>query len=112
MFKNLFAVSLVVFSISTYAVDCSGKVTQLGFDVNWSNPQITLSLEGGPYDIRLCGLTAKFNNIEPSVCKILHSELLAAKLAGRTVTFRFGGYDNCSQIPGWEATPITWHTFN
>ncbi len=103
---------LALLSNTVYAVDCSGNVTMLGFDSNWANPQLTISLSGGLAAVKICGLNAELNGVKAETCKIIHAELLAAKIAGRSVTFRFPDYADCKVIPGWQLAKIGWHTFN
>ena len=114
--KNVLLVfTLALLSVNAKAVDCTGKITSLGYDANWANPTIVISLEGGPSHVRICGLTEDYNGVNKDVCKIIHSELLAAKLADRTVSFRFTEFPdhtNCATIPSWQASKIGWHTFN
>ena len=114
MSKSLASTIFFYFLLSTpvSAIDCKGKVTLIGYDMNWANPAITISLEGGPSAVRICGLTASYNGISPTVCKVIHSELLTAKVAEREVLFRFPDYNTCTEIPSWTAAKVGWHTFN
>ena len=105
------ALLLCLLSSTASAVDCKGKVTLLGYDSEWTNPTLVISLEGGPSAVRICGLTAPYNGIHQDVCKIIHAELLTAKVASREVMFRFPDFTSCTGIPSWKAARIGWHTF-
>jgi hypothetical protein len=95
-------VGLLAATESYGAVDCTGTITNLSLQMDGGGI-VTLGLSSGPSYSYICSTVADYNGVPAGLCRTMYATLVAAKLAGKRVMFRFYSHATCAAVPNWAA---------
>lgn len=99
MYKLMLIILLGGISFSSIAdTHCIGKVEGLGMG---KGGILYVSGPGGLPATYLCSVHSKSNNVETEACKVIYSQLLAAKAQNETVNITFNPATPCTSAKSW-----------
>jgi hypothetical protein len=99
----LITAALVLPSLSSATVSCTGPVAYLGTDSNG----LVYTATGTAINAVCSVVTQGSFNAPPAACKLFYSTLLADQLAGKTATVFYNdpALTQCSQVTSWSVQP-------
>lgn len=101
----LFSLAVVTLPAYGSTYSCTGTVTSVA--VSWSyGGAVFVTGPGGLSSAGMCALNGSAGNFTADGCKAIYATLLAAKLAGQTVTIWFNDSLGCSTQSSSSFTAI------